>query len=1349
MVNIKAVPKDPDIDLSPLEIKRIRESLGLSQVEAGETLGGGPRAFQKYENGDIRPSASVLTLLKILRADPTALLEIVGPKVTPIEGGAPGPFQIDGRHIHALKETKLVECLRRLLSAEARAHELPLSGIHVASNIKAPDGGEDARIEWHDGPDRTPHLPARFTLFQVKATDLTPRKAAKELLSKDGSIKPAVREALSNGAAYTVICNQPYTHQEILARKAGMLEVLNKAAISVTPAHIHFLDADQLAQWANLYPGVSEWILEQTQPGLTGPFRSWSHWAGRHDHASVAWVEDKRLPKFRDSLRARVLVPQTASRILGLSGVGKSRLVLEALAPSADEEKLSQHVSDIVLYAIEADVGRSVILEKVQAMADAGGRTVIVVDRCPEETHLDLSAIVKRSGSKLSLVSIDHEFTDRREGGDTIIVDRADDAIIEGILRNIIPHPKELDLRRLVGFSAGFPQIAVLIGQSWRDDISIAGSPDDALINRIVRGRSARENQNIDKAAQVVSAFGLIGIKGDVESNLSEAAALTGVPVEDLRSSIDDLRIRGVVQQRGRFVTLQPAPIALALADRQWRTWSGDVWDRVLFGEMPVYLKTNAARQLALLNTRDISTEVCRHVCRLNGPLTEPLALFKNDNARVLALLAEIDGATVLRVLEYLLSDVSATELKSIVAGETRRHLVYLLAKTMFVEQTFERGAKLMLDLAVAENETWSNNATGEFLSAFSMLGASTEAGLQARLSILDEAIASGEQRRIEIAISALEKGIATHSGFRIIGAEEQGSRPTLRSWRPKTTEEAILYVTEFLGRLASLAASDGPTGEKARIALGSNMRGLVMHRVLDEMTQAVHKVIAARGKYWPQALDSLNDALACDLKGMDKRCEKTVRTLVAELSPDALSDQVRYLVSEMPWDYPQEEEDFSKRDQKKREAVDNLVQRLIQDEAVLNDWIPRLSRGEHRMAFVFGQSLARRVHDQRAWYQTLLAAVQEVPDAERNFGALLGFLDILNSSQPEVIADLKRLASGDAGLAPALPMICSVVGITKSDVDLCIGAMADGVLKPASLSMLAMGGVLSRLSASELSPLFDALLGRDDRGYWVGIDLIGMYAHGRPGVLEELRGQLRTAAEKISFNSKPTTMDRHHFKELMLWLLRRGRGDPDARATALAMTKHLIDAVRGGDYHEEQFFAELLPVMLTDFQEVSWQLIGQALASDQRTAWHFENLLSNHFSMDERSEAPIARVSEDILFAWCHANPEVGPAFLAKVFPLLARDDGNGPRRFHPTIIRLLDEFGQRPDVTSELDANMHTFGWTGSRSSYYAIYERPLRDLANHPIAAVRRWSKRTWAELQRLMSLALQEDEERNAF
>ena len=59
--------------LEPEDIRRVRKKLRLSQTAAGELVGGGPRAFQKYEAGDLLPSRAITSALKLLDHDPAAL----------------------------------------------------------------------------------------------------------------------------------------------------------------------------------------------------------------------------------------------------------------------------------------------------------------------------------------------------------------------------------------------------------------------------------------------------------------------------------------------------------------------------------------------------------------------------------------------------------------------------------------------------------------------------------------------------------------------------------------------------------------------------------------------------------------------------------------------------------------------------------------------------------------------------------------------------------------------------------------------------------------------------------------------------------------------------------------------------------------------------------------------------------------------------------------------------------------------------------------------------------------------------------------------------------------------------
>ena len=64
--------------LEPQEIRRIRKKLGLTQQQAGHLIGGGPRAFQKYETGDVLPSRAISSALVLLDHDPAALTILKG-----------------------------------------------------------------------------------------------------------------------------------------------------------------------------------------------------------------------------------------------------------------------------------------------------------------------------------------------------------------------------------------------------------------------------------------------------------------------------------------------------------------------------------------------------------------------------------------------------------------------------------------------------------------------------------------------------------------------------------------------------------------------------------------------------------------------------------------------------------------------------------------------------------------------------------------------------------------------------------------------------------------------------------------------------------------------------------------------------------------------------------------------------------------------------------------------------------------------------------------------------------------------------------------------------------------------
>jgi HTH-type transcriptional regulator/antitoxin MqsA len=71
-------------------VKTIRKQLGLTQEEAGIIIGGGKRAFQKYESGRTPPSDAAVGLIELLARHPEEIATLRAFRSMPARDGAAG-----------------------------------------------------------------------------------------------------------------------------------------------------------------------------------------------------------------------------------------------------------------------------------------------------------------------------------------------------------------------------------------------------------------------------------------------------------------------------------------------------------------------------------------------------------------------------------------------------------------------------------------------------------------------------------------------------------------------------------------------------------------------------------------------------------------------------------------------------------------------------------------------------------------------------------------------------------------------------------------------------------------------------------------------------------------------------------------------------------------------------------------------------------------------------------------------------------------------------------------------------------------------------------------------------------
>jgi len=820
-----------------------------------------------------------------------------------------GPFAVEGEWLKSLSDQDLVSIVRQLLFAEASVFSIDDRDIHVPTNITANDGGEDARIKWQEGPEKTTHLPGRFVQFQLKAEETGPAKAGKEVISKDGSLKPMVKSCLESGGFYRLICTHRSTSISIEDREKAMRDSVRSTGIVFTDDQFSFVDGDKLADWINHYPSIARRTCELLGRPSGGPFCSWFEQRknGRHSRHDI--VDDDRRSAFREPLLLAIGVPQGVVRVCGGKGVGKSRLVLDSLRRSQVESG-DPETQSISLFACVVPRNETSIIEAVQNLANSGLRAIVVVDDCPQSLHNSLKNSVTSSDSFLSLVTITDDFRERQTTRtDWLAIPKASDSMIDALLAQAAKSIAETDRIRLRRMSLGNPWAALDMAESWGNERFVAGLGDDEIVNKIVVGKSqsAIENSPLLKVAKLIAVFGPVCTEGN---DLPAVATIAGLEVEDIFAAIDDMTERGACRAYGRLRRLEPQPIAWHLAQSQLQAWPETKWDTFVAGEiLPARLHDQFLDVVANLNTTDIGVQFASHVCRPSGPLNYAGVLQDEHKVSALARLSEIDIGSVLRILE---PEVFALDIYSFASlpSSCVSHLVLVLERGAISTFTFERSFKLLLEIAnFQDSATYpSGRQAVEVLRSLCWpVAISHELETSQLLQCIDDELESDNSCRIRMIVQVLSDGIRTSGFSRVVSAEKMGTRATIIPSKSRTWTEVFDHIREFGNRLAVLAARSDDIGSQVRTLLGDSVSGLLKIGLVNDVNEWCGLVLD-NGQRWPEVRPAIGRFVADSINGnrdADPSDVEVAQKLLVRLEPVEIRDRINEQVLMLNHSYP------------------------------------------------------------------------------------------------------------------------------------------------------------------------------------------------------------------------------------------------------------------------------------------------------------------------------------------------------------------------------------------------------------------------------------------------------------
>jgi hypothetical protein len=473
-----------------------------------------------------------------------------------------GMLELDSSHIFKLDDTQLRELVRRLCEAELQRLGMPVSSVTAGGNQAAADGGVDVRAEppKTDGLDFIPRSP---TGFQVKCEDMPASKIGAEM-RPGGTLRPSIERLVRASGAYVIVSSKGTVADAPLRQRRSAM----RAAIDDVPgcadALVDFYDRERLCTWARRYPGIEQWVRHRVGEPLAG-WQPYGNWAGEKTYAPYLKDEMGRLicrtsgsPEELtvdagvEAIRAKLRQPGGVARLIGFSGVGKTRLVQALFEESEGGVPLDK---SIVIYVDQGHGPQPAAREMLLQHAAKEVRTIVVVDNCNPDLHRALATTTRQHATYLSLLTVEYDITaDEPEETEVFELTASSEKVIELVLVRWAPHLQATDRSRISAFSGGNARIALAVTRTLSKGQTLGVLNDKQLLARLFAQGATESSDELLRAAEVCSLVYSFdcGSDDEIGDELPLLASLVEQTPTELFRTVAELKRRELVQQRGR-----------------------------------------------------------------------------------------------------------------------------------------------------------------------------------------------------------------------------------------------------------------------------------------------------------------------------------------------------------------------------------------------------------------------------------------------------------------------------------------------------------------------------------------------------------------------------------------------------------------------------------------------------------------------------------------------------------------------------------------------------------------------------------------------------------------------------
>ena len=362
--------------------------------------------------------------------------------------------------------------------------------------------------------------------------------------------------------------------------------------------------------------------------------------------------------------------------------------------------------------------------------------------------------------------------------------------------------------------------------------------------------------------------------------------------------------------------------------------------------------------------------KMAEQLCRPKGLFGQEKILSTGWGSECLYNLTDLAPKEVFESLKKVIKKKTVEELFNMKPffgmPSARRQWIGILQKLAFKKDLYLGSSRLLLKLAEAENENYSNNATGIWKSHFQAILSGTEADPETKFKIIEEIKEDGTNKQKEIAIKALEQALPQDGYMEVSDSSIINYH---KEWRPVTYRElwgyhrkALKYLTEF----ATDSKLDNSIRKQAEDIIANYLPSLIkINTLYTDVKNTVKQVMDFLPEgFWLSAIQRIEDFLEYRSKKETKETINKIKEILKLLKSKTqdINKKIRLYVSESD-DYQLYDPKNNGYSQAFTELIDDFIN-YIQKEKLENirATLKILFHGKQNNTIVFAKEIANRI---------------------------------------------------------------------------------------------------------------------------------------------------------------------------------------------------------------------------------------------------------------------------------------------------------------------------------------------------------------------------------------------------